>query len=79
MINKDKVSDLTVNNVVYHMAYDDREHAKGKLRAFVVGYIAVVVNTDDNYREVRRIECVSRDEAEMIANIYNDIVAQWYN
>ena len=78
MVNKDKVSDVTVT-AISGMAYDDREHAKGKLRAFVVGYTAVVVNTDDNYREVRRIECESRDEAEMIAKIYNDVIAQWYN
>ena len=30
-------------------------------------------------KEVRRIACESQAEAERVANIYNDVIANWYD
>ena len=78
MINKDEILELTAIDV-YNSAYYDQwgEYVEGNVHAEAIGNTVVVVDTDDHDKEVRRIACESQAEAERVANIYNDVIANW--
>lgn len=78
MISRDKILESAIDDV-YNSAYYDRwgERVEGNVHAKALGNEVVVVDTDNHDKEVRRIACESQADAERVANIYNDVIANW--